>query len=121
MAYSMIVTGGRDWRDAGYVSRILTQIHEKEGIAEIVEGGATGVDRYARNWARRNNIPCRTFVADWQKHGRAAGPIRNEQMAHYALGNYFRKCVVFPGGKGTANMREIAEKHGIEIIDVSNP
>lgn len=119
MSLTLIVTGGRDWRDSGYVFRVLTQIDEKEGIAEIVEGGATGVDSYARNWARQNKVPHRTFEANWKTHGLAAGPIRNEQMANYALGKDFRKCVVFPGGRGTANMRKNAEKLGIEIIDAS--
>ena len=51
---------------------------------EIIEGGAKGVDKYAADYATVNQIPLKTFHADWDKHGKAAGPIRNREMAEYA-------------------------------------
>lgn len=53
-------------------------------VTEIVEGGATGVDSSAAWYARRRGVACRSFPADWTKHGEAAGPIRNREMARYA-------------------------------------
>lgn len=35
-------------------------------------------------FARKNNIPIKVFLANWPEHGRAAGPIRNREMAEYA-------------------------------------
>ena len=52
------------------------------------------------------------FPADWDKHGRAAGPIRNAQMARYA-----DAVALFPGGRGTASMRRVAEKAGITVYE----
>lgn len=53
-------------------------------VDEIVEGGANGVDCAASRYAEQAGIPRRTFCPDWKEHGKAAGPIRNRQMAEYA-------------------------------------
>ena len=50
--------------------------------------------------------------ADWKRHGRAAGPIRNGEM----LKDRPDLVVAFPGGKGTANMVTQATNAGIEIV-----
>jgi hypothetical protein len=49
----------------------------------IVHGGANGADQMADIWARLIGLPkrdIRAFPAQWEKYGRAAGPIRNQQM-----------------------------------------
>lgn len=46
----------------------------------VVEGGAHGADRHARQAARLMGIPVKTFPADWTKHGKRAGGVRNQQM-----------------------------------------
>jgi len=53
-------------------------------ITEVVCGNARGVDTLGRNWAYDNKIPIKYFPAMWNKYGKAAGPIRNKQMAEYA-------------------------------------
>lgn len=50
------------------------------------------------------------FKSDWEKHGKAAGPIRNKKMAEYA-----DAVILFPGGKGTASMKKEAERAGIIV------
>lgn len=52
-------------------------------ITEVVCGGARGVDTLGQNWAKQHNIPVKMFPADWKMHGKAAGPIRNAEMAKY--------------------------------------
>ena len=52
---------------------------------EVVSGGcATGVDPRGERWARLKGSTVTVFGADWTRHGKAAGPIRNKQMARYA-------------------------------------
>lgn len=51
---------------------------------EIVSGGAQGVDFQAELYAKKHTLPFKEFQADWDKHGKAAGIIRNIQMAEYA-------------------------------------
>ena len=58
---------------------------------EIVSGGASGVDKTAKEFVKdcNNNdfywiSKYTEFLADWETHGKAAGPIRNKKMAEYA-------------------------------------
>jgi hypothetical protein len=53
-------------------------------VTEVVCGLARGADMFGGKWAVNNSIPVKTFPADWDTHGKAAGPIRNQQMAEYA-------------------------------------
>ncbi len=53
-------------------------------ITEVVCGMAPGVDMLGYEWALKHGVRIRKFPADWTKHGRAAGPIRNISMAEYA-------------------------------------
>jgi hypothetical protein len=105
----VLVTGGRDYADADLVTRALTMLK----ATEVAQGGASGADRLAALWAHDNNVPCVTFPADWAKHGKAAGPIRNRQML-----DAFRPDVVaaFPGGRGTAHMITHAEDCGVPVV-----
>ena len=52
-------------------------------ITEVISGGAKGADKMGEEWAKQHNIPIKKFPADWKKYGKAAGPIRNTQMAKY--------------------------------------
>ncbi len=54
-------------------------------IDEIVSGNAKGVDAAAERFAKKQGIDLAMFPANWEKNGKAAGPIRNEQMAKYGL------------------------------------
>lgn len=107
----LLVCGGRDYEDSDRVNHCLTKIHEKYGITEIVEGGAEGADSLCAKWARYRGIKVTTFKADWRQYGKAAGPIRNREMAEYQP-DY---CCAFPGGSGTLNMIRTCDEHGIKV------
>lgn len=53
-------------------------------IGEIVSGRASGVDSLGEQWAIKHGKAIKPFPADWNAHGKAAGPIRNRLMAQYA-------------------------------------
>jgi hypothetical protein len=55
------------------------------GVTEVVSGVDAGADEFGEKWAKINNIPVKIFKADWKTHGRAAGPIRNKQMAELLM------------------------------------
>ena len=57
--------------------------HTKLDVTEIVSGGSGNVDICAERLAEFLHLPKRVFMADWQTHGKAAGPLRNTQMAEY--------------------------------------
>lgn len=81
----------------------------------IINGKAKGVDNAASDWAIINHACLKEYPADWNKYGKAAGHIRNKQMLEEEKPDL---VITFPGGKGTANMKQQAEKAGIEVIEV---
>jgi hypothetical protein len=54
------------------------------------------------------------FYADWDKHGRAAGPIRNQQMLDEGKPDLV-VAFLLPQGSGTLDMIRRTEKAGIEV------
>jgi hypothetical protein len=75
---------------------------------EIVHGGARGVDAVAHDLFE-GVLPVRVFPPDWKAFGKAAGPIRNREMAAYAD----VMLAVWDGkSRGTKNMIETFAKTG---------
>ncbi len=107
------VTGGRDWNDPRFVSQSLMAFNDARPITELHEGGAEGWDGWCRQWARNHGIQVITYWANWEKHGKAAGHIRNGLILTKSGAQVL---LAGPGGKGTANMISQAEKRGLEII-----
>jgi hypothetical protein len=107
----VIIAGGRNYHfDSGDIM-ILDSLHEKYKFKEIVSGEAKGADQDGELFAKFNHIWVTGFPADWLAHGKSAGPIRNEEMAKYA-----DAVILFPGGAGTDNMRNMAIKYGLRIL-----
>jgi hypothetical protein len=80
----VIVAGSRD----GFVARNVFEAIEESPffgkITEIVSGGARGVDTDGETYSRSRDLLLKRFPADWNKKGKAAGFIRNAEMAEYA-------------------------------------
>lgn len=81
----------------------------------IVSGCAKGADSFAIEYANKNGYECIQMPADWEKHGKKAGYIRNTEMANIADG-----CICFWDGesKGTKHMIDIARKKMIPLTIV---
>jgi len=109
----VLVCGGRNFNDALTLGSWLGGIHKQQGISLLIEGGAPGADFMARKFAERQGIPTKTFEADWDRHGHAAGPIRNKQMLDEGQPDL---VVAFEGGKGTKNMVSQAVEAGVRVI-----
>ncbi|KZY50995.1 hypothetical protein A3734_06445 [Sulfitobacter sp. HI0054] len=83
----------------------------------IIHGAAPGVDTQAMIVADMlPNCKHLPFEAEWNKHGRAAGPIRNKRMLDEGKPDL---VVAFPGGRGTANMVKQAKAGGFKVIEVT--
>jgi hypothetical protein len=76
---------------------------------EIVSGTAIGVDKLGEQWANAKNIPITRMPADWSK-GKAAGHIRNAEMAKYADFAIILWDGVSPGTKGMIKEMKRAKK-----------
>lgn len=78
----VLVCGSRSITDR---SAVAYAMHNAPlSYAEILHGGARGVDLSADWIAKNSNIPVRIFLPDWQEHGKAAGIIRNREMVEEA-------------------------------------
>lgn len=110
----VLVCGGRHFNDAMTLGSWLGGIHKNSGpITLLIEGGASGADFMARKFAEWQDIPVQTFHADWARHGRKAGPLRNRQMLEDGKPDL---VVAFDGGKGTADMITQARSAGVRVL-----
>jgi hypothetical protein len=115
----VIVCGGRDFRNGAFMFLELDRLHALLRFTELMQGGALGADRLAREWAighpEIKRFKCK---AEWTKHGNAAGAIRNTRMLEWNPD----LVVAFPtGGPGTANMMEQAREAGVKVIEIKVP
>lgn len=108
-----IIAGSRHFTDYELMCKVMANL--RWTVTEVVSGKAPGADTLGERWASENNIPVKEFPADWSKFHRAAGPIRNKQMADYA-----EACVVFlyPNSRGSINMYEQARKKEMPLVVV---
>lgn len=109
----IIVTGGRNFHDKEVVYSVLDSI---PNITMIIQGGASGADFLALQYARHNGIPHKTYEANWKAHGNKAGPTRNLKMlrAHPEA-----VVVAFPGGNGTKHCIACAKHYGMQVIEIT--
>ncbi|MFS0643834.1 DUF2493 domain-containing protein [Siminovitchia sp. 179-K 8D1 HS] len=112
--YKVIVAGSRDFDDYPLLERELIHFlfgrHPNE--VEIISGTARGADQLGERFAKEKGCALKLFPADWNKNGKAAGPIRNKEMSEYA-----DACVVFWDGvsRGTKNMIDNAKRKGLKL------
>lgn len=74
---------------------------------EVVSGGATGADKLGEQIAAHFGVKLTVFKPDWDKHGKAAGFIRNEDIIS---NSDFVLCAWDGQSKGTANSLSIAKR-----------
>jgi hypothetical protein len=123
MMTKVIIAGGRDFDNLDYMDEVMHTLFGRYnddlghmtclGIhLEVVCGMAAGADVLGDRWATTNWIPVKEFPAQWDKHGKAAGAIRNVEMADYA-----DVLVAFWDGesKGTKHMIQTALTKGLEV------
>jgi len=110
----VLVTGGRNYDDLGAVWSQLDAFHALQGpISVVIHGGARGADLLAEKWAIANGVRHIAYKADWETHGRAAGPIRNRRMVEDAKPDL---VIAFPGGSGTADCVHWAHEAGVTVV-----
>ena len=108
--YKWIVAGSRTFQNYPFLCKELDKI--KEQIDEIVCGEARGADTLGRTYAYDNDILIKSYPADWERYGKSAGFVRNEEMAAYA-----DKAIIFWDDKsvGSKDMIDKMEKLGKEV------
>lgn len=110
----VLICGDRNWKDQERIGKCLEELDPVS--VTIIHGGCRGADLLAGIEARSRGFTIQEFPANWQKYGRAAGPIRNQQMLDEGKPD---KVLVFHDtiekSKGSADMMARALKAGIEV------
>jgi hypothetical protein len=114
--FRVLVCGGRDYDDAQLLVEVLDELLQQATAQNkriiLIHGAARGADSLAESWAEYHKLQIKRFPANWKKHGRAAGAIRNTIMLEEGQPQL---VVAFPGGAGTRNMIQQAQKYGVPV------
>ena len=116
MFYCLVV-GSRTFNDYSLMCNVLDHLLQNHKDIVIVSGGAKGADTLAERYAKEHGYALTIFKADWNKYGKRAGFLRNEEM-HKHIAKYKDKGVVaFWDGssKGTAHNFELVLKYNNPI------
>lgn len=107
------IVGSRNFNNYSFMRSNLLQHFNVDDIKCICSGGAKGADTLAEMFADEFNIPTKVFLADWAKHGKSAGFIRNVDIVDNA-----DIVIAFWDGisKGTKHSIDLAKKKCKEVL-----
>lgn len=113
----LIIAGGRDLNvSIENIEQVINEFNLNPTI--VISGKARGIDACGENWANYKNIPIDPYAIskeEWNKIGKAAGPLRNKQMAEYGD----TLLLIWDGkSKGSKNMKEEMQKLNKPIYEV---
>lgn len=99
--------------------RFLAELGEAV-LFEVVHGACPdSPDVDAAAWGERMGLVVTPFPANWERYGRAAGKLRNLEMANYAVAcrGPAALLAVWDGeSPGTANMIAHAVERGLHVV-----
>ena len=114
----IVIAGGRDFIDYKYLTQTMDAVIQNLKTKQyqeitIVSGTAKGADTLGEKYALSHDLKLEQYPADWNRLGKRAGFIRNEQMAQQA-----KLVIVFWDGfsSGTKNMIKIAHKYDRVVL-----
>ena len=116
--YKVIIAGSRKFNDYAKLKencdRILREkLEDEECNIVIVSGHAKGADVLGEHYACERRLQLDAYPADWKQDGRAAGIVRNKEMAESA-----DALIAFPQegekSRGTWNMVKTARARGLK-------
>lgn len=121
----IIIAGSRDFNNFDYLDKIVLEVItnlKNEGYdtsrenLEIISGTARGADKLGEKFASKYNLKVVRFPADWSI-GKAAGYIRNKEMAIYASQDKELGVLIafWNGSKGTKHMIDLANDKGLRV------
>lgn len=118
----ILVTGSRDWTDKQAIVDALARVRDRQRAAgrdgtdvTLVSGACpTGADAIAEETAERMGWRVERHPADWARHGRRAGYVRNSAMVE--LGADLCLAFVLDGSRGAAMTAGLAQAAGILTV-----
>lgn len=123
----VMITGYRNLKRRDVVNlwmARMTRRAEQHGFtpAQILWGVGdcpTGADLFAWEWMQAQNVFFERFEADWERHGRMGGPIRNNQMISEIRPTH-TLAFMHPDARGTVGCADRAQQFG-EVTRIYSP
>ena len=112
--YRILVTGSREWSNRDVVEEALSP-YSIEASAVLVSGACpSGADSMAEEVWKGWGLPVERHPADWRRHGKAAGFIRNQEMVDLGAD----VCLAFRRNysRGTTHCANAATMAGIPTL-----
>lgn len=121
MIKRIVIAGCRTYTDyeraAAFFDKCLQNLRNRYELV-ILSGGCRGADTLGERYAQERHYAVERHPAEWHAHGRAAGPLRNENMAQRAD---YVICIWDGSSRGTASMIDCARRAGkpLRIMRIS--
>ncbi len=110
----VIIAGSRTFNNYNLLAKKCDHYlkDQTDSDVEIVSGCCRGADKLGEKYAKTKEYKVKKFPANWYKHGKKAGYLRNIEMAKYSVA-----LIAFwdHQSKGTKNMIELAQKYNLKI------
>ena len=113
--FRVIIAGTRSFNDYELLRTScnnLLSVKQRTHTVVIISGTARGADQMGERYAHERGYDVQQFPANWERDGKAAGFIRNRQMADVA-----DALIAFWDGmsNGTKNMIDNARRKGLAV------
>lgn len=92
---------------------VLLMALTKKDKVTLISGGARGADKMAERVAKELELEIEVVRAEWDKHGKAAGMIRNNKMIE--MGPDLIIACWDGKSKGTNHTIEMSKRKGIAV------
>ena len=120
----ILITGSRTWTDEETIADALFgwakygttpgHLNFCRGITVVSGACPKGADAIAERIAESAGMNIERHPADWNKHGKRAGFVRNAEMV--ALGADVCLAFIKDGSKGATMTADLAERAGIRTV-----
>jgi hypothetical protein len=123
----VLVCGSRTWDRPAYVDLMLSGLLLRHESIVVISGMAKGADIHAAIWAKQvmahgGLADLLEFPANWDRDGKAAGPIRNQLMLDEGKPDLVLAfCDDILNSKGTRHMVTISQKAGVPTMVIGRP
>ena len=122
--YTILITGSRKWKDTGIIRKLIISAqskHPNKKVRFIFGDCKGGADQIAYGFCLSYGVDYRRFVAHWDKLGKKAGPIRNQEMVEYHPDEAYAFREPGALNTGTDGCIDLCVKHGVKVTIIGEP